>query len=190
MLLARIPPVLALLPVACLALGTGCAAGNPGDDHADSASSNLDTSGCSGLDLGEKKGPVSVQASRPPTSRCWNFAESGLTLGYAWAQTNDATPRHAGLGFWTSLNGAGTFVRAAAASCTEAGGVTLSPDTSGTRSFVCTASANVTFGGAPELGRAAYDANGSRRAWDVQVAIALEDGTWDSLGGANYRFGL
>jgi hypothetical protein len=103
-------------------------------------------------------------------------------------QTNDATPHHAGLGFWTSLNGGTAFVRAAAASCADAPLVTLSPDTSGQRSLLCTASANVTFASAPALLGAAFEPNGARRDWDVQVAVALEDGTWDSLGGANYRF--
>jgi hypothetical protein len=187
MLAPHLAPFLVLFSVSVACLTTGCAAGS-GDDHAGTASSNLDTSGCSGLDLTETKGPVSVRASRPPTSSCWNVPESGLDLTYSWTQSNDGTPRHAGLSFWTSLNGASVFVRATEASCSEASGLTLSPNTSGQRSFVCTASANVTFASAPDLLHAAFDPSGARRSWDVQSAVALEDGSWDSLGGANYRF--
>jgi hypothetical protein len=166
-----------------------CAASADRDRVTGETASDLDTSGCSGLDRTLASGPVTVHAGRPPSASCWNISESGLRVEYAWLQTNAATPRNDDIGFWTELNGAGTYAKATSYACEEVSGGGLGADTSGDRTYRCTATRTLTFGEQPSLLRAAYGADGTRLAWDVRVGVSLDDhGTWDSLGGANYRF--
>jgi hypothetical protein len=151
----------------------------------------LDTSGCSGLDFTVSRGPVEVHASRPPTQSCWNLASGGLTLSYVWLQIDDPTPQRTDVGFWMSLNGAATYAKAPPPRCSEVSGGGLGHDTSGTRTYRCVATRSFLFGDTPELLQGAYRPDGARADWDVRVAVSLDDhGTWDSLGGANYRFAL
>mgnify|MGYP000846816073 CR=1 FL=1 len=180
---------LCLLPLAIAALGSamGCAA--PHDDNASSDESNLDTSGCSGLDLAQTQGAITVSAARPPMASCWNIDDSGLSLRYAWSQKNDAAPQKKSVGFYVALNGGDDFQKADVTECHEEPSGGLGHDTSGDQYFTCTASKRFTFRDQPELKSAAYDGSGHRLAWNVQVAVALDDeGNWDSLDGANYRF--
>lgn len=168
----------------------GCAAGN--DDAVSSGESNLDTSGCSGIDGSQTRGAVTVAASRPPTASCWNVDEAGLTVSYAWTQKNDAQPNKSP-SFYVALNGGDDFQKAGDVRCEPASGgsgaISMGPDTSGDTYYTCRASKSFAFGKFPELKSAAYDASGHRTTWDVQVAVALDDaGNWDSLDGANYRF--
>lgn len=173
-------PVL-LLPI----LAVACA--SSAEDGATSAS-NLDTSGCSGLDASQTRGPVQVSTERPPTASCWNVDESGLSIGYSWTQ-DSATSKKDGINFWVGLNGASATVKAEPADCQPAsGGIVYEPDTSGVTSWTCTAWARVDFQHHPDFKAAAYASDGHRAPWDVQVAVALPDGSWDSLNGANYRF--
>jgi hypothetical protein len=171
------------------AVAVACAA--PADAPAVAeGQSNLDTSGCSGgIDSAHASGPVDVVASRPPKESCWNIPSSGLTLSYSWLQANEAKPQKNDIGFWTSLNGAGTYAKASAYRCNEVMGGGLGHDTSADRSYRCTATRTFDFASTPALLREAYGADGMRAAWQVQVAVSLDDeGAWDSLGGANYRF--
>lgn len=149
--------------------------------------SNLDTSGCSGVDGSQRKGAISVDVQRPPTASCWNIEESGVSIGYTWSQST-ATSTKDGLSFWVGLNGASTTVKAEPADCQpSSGGIVYSPDTSGVTAWTCTAWARVDFKN-KDFKAAAYGNDGHRVGWDVQVAVALPDGTWDSLDGANYHF--
>lgn len=174
----------ALVPLALVA----CAA--PAEDGPTSADeSNLDTSGCSGNDRVEQRGPVQVNASRPPTTRCWNIDTAGYTLTYSWSQTDNAEPQWKSVGFWTSVNGEGTFVPADAHECKRATTFGLGHDTSGTQRYTCTARRTVKFNTDP-LKAASYGSDGRRLPWEIQVAVTRDDGSWDSLDGANYRFSL
>lgn len=165
----------------------GCAA--PEDAAAISDEANLDTSGCSGVESAASSGPVQVSASRPPRASCWNVDTSGLVVTYGWTQTNDAHPSKSNLGFWVGLNGQGTFVKADDYACTALAGGGYGHDTSGTTTYGCTARKHVDFAHAPALRSAAYGADGKRVAWNVEVAVALDDdGHWDSRDGQNYRF--
>lgn len=179
--------LLVSVSVPLLAFGAGCAAGN--DDPVSSDESNLDTSGCSGIDGSQTQGAVTVAAARPPTASCWNVDESGLTVSYTWTQKNDAQPNKSP-SFYVALNGGDDFQKAGDVRCSAAsGGIVLGPDTSGDTYYTCRASKSFAFGSFPELKSAAYDASGHRTAWNVQVAVALDDaGNWDSKDGANYRF--
>jgi hypothetical protein len=77
-MLFRLAP-LALLPLFAFAIGCSSPSESTGtqDGH-------LDTSGCSGEETSEVRGPVAVDATRPPESSCWNIAESGLVVTYTW----------------------------------------------------------------------------------------------------------
>jgi hypothetical protein len=176
-LLALILPVFAF----------GCAASN--DDNTSADESNLDTSGCSGLDSSQTKGAITVSAARPPTASCWNVDESGHPHTYSWTQKNDSTPDKQSIGFYVALNGGDDFQKAASTECHSQPSGGLGHDTSGDQYFTCTASKRFDFGHEAKLKSAAYGADGHRLGWDVQVAVALDDaGNWDSLNGANYRF--
>jgi hypothetical protein len=166
----------------------GCAAND--DETSASTKSNLDTSGCSGVDSSESKGPVKVSATKPPKASCWNVDDSGLTVVYSWTQTNDPTPEKTSVGFYVALNGGDDFQKADATECHDASEGGLGHDTSGDRNFTCTATKRFAFRNEPKLKAAAYGADDHRVPWEVQVAVALDDGQWDSLGGANYRFSL
>ena len=158
------------------------------DDKVATGTSNLDTSGCSGVDGSQAQGPIQVSAERPPTASCWNVDESGLSVGYSWSQ-DSATSTKDGLSIWASLNGVSATVKADPAECQpSSGGIVYDPSTSGVTSWTCTAWARVDFAHNADIKAAAYAADGHRLAWDVQVAVALPDGTWDSLNGANYHF--
>ena len=190
MSLTRVLPVLLLSGLSAV---TAACAGNA-DDGSSNDESNLDTSGCTGNHLDQTRGPVSVSAERPPTKSCWNIETGGFRVSYRWAQSNDPTPRKPDLGFWVSLNGAGTFVKASATSCgPQSGGISLGADTSGQQTYECTATAWVSYKENPAMVDAAYGEgrNGSRKAWDFAVAVALDsENHWDSLDGANYHFGM
>lgn len=171
-----------LLPV----LAFGCAAQ---DDHATSDESNLDTSGCSGVEQTKYQGALVVEAVAPPTTRCWNIDTSGVDVTYRWTQLNDSTPRKTSIGFYVALNGGDDFQKAEYTECHYQPGGGYSHDTSGNTYYTCTASKRFDFGHQPELKAAAYNANGGRLPWQVQIAVALDDnGNWDSLNGANYQF--
>lgn len=181
MISLRSLPVL-LLPI----LAVACASST--DDNGSTSASNLDTSGCSGVDGSQTKGAVQVSAQRPPTASCWNVDESGLSIGYSWSQ-DTATSQKDGLSFWVGLNNASTTVKAEPADCQpSSGGIVYSPDTSGVTAWTCTAWARVDFQHNPDFKSAAYGSDGHRVGWDVAVAVALPDGSWDSLSGANYHF--
>jgi hypothetical protein len=116
---------------------------------------------------------------------------SGITLLYAWMQVNDSTPQPRDIGFWTSLNGASAYAKATSYACTEAPTSSLDHPTAGDRAYRCTATMGFDFERYPQLLTAAYGQDGHRTGWDVQVAVSLDEhGTWDSLGGRNYRFSL
>ena len=186
MMSARLFPVLL---VSLLASATAaCAASS--DDGTGSDESHVDTSGCTGSFIDTTKGPVEVKAERPPTSGCWNIQTGGMSVSYAWVQTNDSTPEKKDLGFYVSLNGAGTSLKASSMACkTATGGISMGADTSGTQTFACTASVFVPWKDNANMVKAGYDASGHRVAWDVAVAVALDnENHWDSLNGANYHF--
>jgi hypothetical protein len=181
-------PLLALLAAPVLLLI--CVACGSSPEQASAAEAN-DTSGCSGLDLTVTRGPVQVTASRPPTSHCWNIEESGYSVTYRWTQTNDDKPQKKNVGFWSSLNGAGTYAKADAYACTTLSGGGLGHDTSGNQYYSCTAQKRLDFHHVPEMKAAGYRSDGGRLPWEVEVAVSLDDnGNWDSLGGANYRFSM
>jgi hypothetical protein len=178
--------VFALSAIAFGALGCASSAA---DDHASSDESNLDTSGCSGVESAQTQGAINVSASRPPTASCWNVPESGLTVRYSWTQKNNSTPEKNSVGFYVALNGGDDFQKADFTECKSQPSGGLGHDTSGDAYYTCTASKRFDFAHEPELKDAAYGADGHRLAWAVQVAVALDDaGNWDSLNGANYRF--
>jgi hypothetical protein len=182
----RLAPALLLLPV----LALGCATA---DDPASAATSNLDTSGCTnGPDPTSAEGPVEVRAAIPPWKSCWNVPTGGVTLGYAWLQRNEPAPQKDNVGFWTSLNGVGVYAKAASYGCRVVPGGGLGHDTSGERLYRCTAQKTFSFGAFPGLLERAYGPDGIRPGWDVEVAVSLDDAgtpeSWDSKGGANYRF--
>jgi hypothetical protein len=173
----------------CALLAGGCAA--PQDDNAvGSADSNVDTSGCSGgTELAASDGPFALVASRPPRKNCWNVPSAGLSVTYAWTQQNDATPRKDNVGFWTSINGAGVYAKADAYRCEEVSSFGYGHPTDNQRTYRCTAEKTFDFERFPELLAQAYQPSGERKGWAVEAAASLDDnGTWDSRGGANYRF--
>jgi len=178
----RLFRLLALLPLSLL---VACSAE---ESATSSDESNLDTSGCGGLDVASR-GPVQLSMTRSPTTSCWNIDNAGVSLGYSWSQTNNATPQWSKIGFWMSVNGADTFVAADSYECFAA--TTFGPghDTSGTRRYSCWARASrVRFNRDERLKNASYASDGRRLPWNMQVAVARDDGSWDSLDGANYRF--
>lgn len=176
-----------LLP-AVVAFGAfGCAASN--DDNTSSDESNLDTSGCTGIESAQTQGAIRVSAKQPPNGSCWNIESSGLTVSYSWTQKNSAQPEK-NIGFYVALNGGDDFQKAGSETCqAHSGGISMGADTSGDTYYDCSATKTFNFGAFPELKSAAYDAGGHRTTWNVQVAISLDDaGNWDSQNGANYRF--
>lgn len=182
-MLSRLAP-LALLPLFALACSSPSESTGTEDGH-------LDTSGCSGEDTSEVRGPVTVDATRPPESSCWNIAESGLTVSYMWTQANDAKPEKKDVGFYVALGGASTYEKADTYACEQQSSGGYGGNTSGESVYACTATKVLTFGNEPALLEAAYDSSGARTTWSVQVAVSLDDsGDWDSLNGANYRFSL
>ncbi len=176
--------VAVLLPCALLAVACGDEEGA----STGATESNLDTSGCSGLDQTREAGAVKVSASMPPRTSCWNADGAGISLQYTWLQANDATPQWTKIGFWTSVNGVDTFVNADTHECRPVSSGGLGHDTSGTQHFACTALKNVDIGRNASFKAACYGDGGRRLPWDIQVAVARDDGSWDSLDGANYRF--
>jgi hypothetical protein len=174
----------------CVLAVLGAACASP-EEVARESTSNLDTSGCSGVDATASQGSVTVRASRPPTNRCWNIPTSGITLVYSWAQPNDSTPEEHDVGFWTSLNGKDAYAKATAYACDAVPAGGLGHSTTGDSTYRCSAAMRFDFERYPKLLEGAYDASGVRLPWQVQVAVSLdEQGTWDSLGGANYRLSL
>jgi hypothetical protein len=163
-----------------------------GESEEGAASANLDTSGCTtGQEPKISQGAVGVRGSVPPWRSCWNIPTGGFTASFTWFQQNDPSPQRTNIGFWTSLNGAGVYAKAAAVSCEAVTGITLGHDTSGDRTYRCSAAKTFSFSEFPSLLERAYTAEGPRSRWDVQVAVSLDDdGNWDSLDGANYRFAL
>ena len=159
-----------------------------GFDHGE-ATGNLDTSGCTTGDAPVKRaGPVEVSARVPPWRSCWNLPTGGLVLSYVWLQTNDPVPQKSNIGFWGAINGADVYAKADAYACRGLPSSGLGHDTSGDRTYRCTAEKALLFSTSPRLLDGAYRADGTRPQWDVQVAVSLDDdGNWDSLGGANYR---
>jgi len=152
---------------------------------------NVDTSGCSVGERVASEGAFRLAANPVPRSACWNAGAAGVTVSYTWRQTNDPTPRKDNVGFWTAINGAGVYAKADAYRCENVPGFGLGHDTSGQQTFACTASRTFRFDRFPELGKNAFEPNGVRASWAVEVAASLDDaGQWDSKGGANYRFGF
>jgi hypothetical protein len=163
----------------------GCAA--PNEDPALDVA-NVDTSGCSVNERASSEGPVRLAANPVPRNACWNAGSAGLTVTYAWLQTNDATPRKDNVGFWTAINGSGVYAKADAYRCERVAAFGLGHATDGEQTFRCTASRMFRFEQFPELAKEAY-ANGQRREWAAEAAVSLDDAAnWDSKNGANYRF--
>jgi hypothetical protein len=168
------------------AFAVACTASS--ENASGTSESNLDTSGCSGSDYSQTAGAVSVTASRPPTASCWNVGESGLRVAYSWTQKNDSNAIST-RGFYVSLNDKGKFEKADSASCEPQSEGGFGHDTSGDLYYTCTAYASFDFDHNPDMKSVAYGSDGHRADWKVQVAVALDDnGNWDSLNGANYRF--
>jgi hypothetical protein len=168
-----------------LTLMMGCAA-----EREDAALevSNVDTSGCSVNERAVSDGAVRVAANPVPRSACWNAGSAGLTVTYAWLQTNDGTPRRDNIGFWTAINGSGVYAKADAYRCERVASFGLGHATDGEETFRCTATRMFRFDQFADLGKEAY-ANGRRREWAAEAAVSLDDaGHWDSKDGANYRF--
>lgn len=183
-----------LLTLAFLAFSASGVACAPSDDDAEigGAEANVDTSGCSQpFEQRSVQNHVAVGVRRPFRASCWNMSASGLSVGYVWRQTNDATPRYTNLGFWVSLNGADAYVKPdrGAYECRALPGGGFGHDTSGVVEYECSVTQGFMFGQHPDMFARAYEVDERPRHWDVRVAVSLDDvGTWDSLDGANYRF--
>lgn len=159
-----------------------------------SDTANLDTSGCGTTPFTRSSGAVEVTAYVPPWRSCWNLDQGSLTPGYVWFQENDDHPQKSNIGFYTALNGVGVFEKADHYACKAVpGGITMGPDTSGRSRTVyrCTAEKYLSFSKYPQIRDAGYEASGTRRPWQVEIAVGLDDeGHWDSHDGANYQFAL
>jgi len=107
---------------------------------------------------------------------------------YLWRQQNDSQPNKNAIGFWMSLNGTSASAKASSYRCEQQYGASYRNDTSGNRSYVCSATRNFSFKEFPALSQWAYNGN-SLNAWDVKAGVALDDnGRWDSRDGKNYAF--
>lgn len=181
---------LSLLPIISLLFLSGPLAGCAADsNNVESDSSNLDTSGCSTSPRTLSQGSVGATALVPPWKSCWNIDEGFVVARYSWTQENDAQPQKSNIGFWTEINGVGVFEKAASYHCDEIHGLSMGHDTSGRTTYRCAAEKQLTFRNYPELRDAGYNEGGTRRSWDVAIAVALDDdGHWDSQNGANYHF--
>ena len=156
---------------------------------ADKITSRFDTSGCSAREERRQKGPVAVSVALIPRRNCWNLGDGGISLEYQWTQVNNNAPQKTNIGFWFSLNGSAQYGKAASYDCRPAPQAGYGPDTSGNAYYLCAASASFQFRAYPRLLDFAYDQSGSRKFWDLQAAVSLDDaGNWDSLNGSNYSF--
>ena len=164
----------------------------PTQAFADSLPSRADTSGCSVQNGSQRAGPVVVTIYQAPWKSCWNFNDNWVAVEYKWAQRNNGAPQKSNIGFWMSLNNVAQYQKATSYTCKPvAPSLSYGADTSGNTDtdYICSALASFGYRASPNLWTYAYNQNGNLNAWDIQVAVSLDDnGNWDSMGGKNYSF--
>ncbi len=145
----------------------------------------VDTTGCSVAVQGKREGNVEVKANTIPNTSCWNLNNGGIIATYHWIQKDTGYSQKSNIAFYVAINGSGKVEKADNYYCIDITRYGRGPVE---KTFDCTASKMFLFSNASELKKYAYNGNGKRNDWNVEVAVSFDNGTWDSKNGENYRF--